>query len=297
VFELTTNYRQANDLQWHRALMEIRRGIVSDETDALLKSRIVGRGPDDTMLYARNMSVDAENRDRLEDLDTPRHYFESEFKFCNWLSAARRMTLAKQMHRDCAPHRVCFKIGARVVHTVNAKNGLVNGSIGVVIGFDEKRGWPIVEFEDKLDPTVKLVHTVGQWSWESPKEHANDPAGIADAVLYQIPMKLAFALTIHKTQGMTITKATVDLAGIFEPGQVFVAISRVPLLRNITIVHYNRRLIEAHAEADAWVQSRVSCTPTAPSSVSAASVSSGSVASASGGAAAARAPVDKHAAR
>lgn len=89
----------------------------------------------------------------------------------------------------------------------------MNGSIGHVKGFDE--GMPIVEL---LDGTVVVCETAS-WSIEE--------NGKTKGSIEQIPIRLAWAITVHKSQGMTLDSAVINLADAFVPGQGYVALSRV----------------------------------------------------------------------
>ena len=110
--------------------------------------------------------------------------------------------------------------------------GLVNGARGVVIKFKssetddgDKRMFPVVRFEqsmggadDEDTSTTDRLITTEEWSLES--------GGRVVASRSQIPLKLAWALSIHKSQGMTLPAVVVDLASCFEPGHAYVALSR-----------------------------------------------------------------------
>ena len=119
--------------------------------------------------------------------------------------------------------------------------GLVNGARGVVIKFKvaetddgDKRMFPVVRFEhsvgndDQEMTTTDRVITPEEWSLES--------GGQVVASRTQLPLKLAWALSIHKSQGMTISSLEVCLDKVFEPGQAYVALSRAKSLNGLRIV-------------------------------------------------------------
>merc|ERR1711879_729764 len=109
-----------------------------------------------------------------------------------------------------------LKVGAQVILIKNRSSlGLVNGSRGVVLGFSPKHGDPLVQFDNGAD------HYIKQELFE-----IRGPGG-ATLQRSQLPLKLGWALTVHKAQGLTLTRAELDVSGAFEAGQIYVALSRL----------------------------------------------------------------------
>jgi ATP-dependent DNA helicase PIF1 len=132
-----------------------------------------------------------------------------------------------------------------------AKEGVINGSIGIVRSFDSKKGYPVVEFSNGALLTI----TPDEWCVE--KFNENTAQVEVEAMMIQIPLTLAWAITVHKSQGMTLEKIKCSLGGAFAAGQVYVALSRVKSLEglfiesfNINNVKANRKVVEFYKSID-----------------------------------------------
>ena len=124
-----------------------------------------------------------------------------------------------------AVHQHELAIGAQVMllKTIDASLGLVNGVRGVVRRFMPRSGMPSVEFENGVERTMKME----QWSF--------DVNGRQLAYRRQLPLNLSWAISIHKSQGMTLEAAVLNLSKVFECGQGYVALSRVRSLAGLKI--------------------------------------------------------------
>jgi ATP-dependent DNA helicase PIF1 len=135
------------------------------------------------------------------------------------------------------PEDLNLKIGSQVMCTVNidleTDFALVNGSKGIIKGFDKEDGFPIVEFQTGLIKKIKN-HT---WNSE------NFPSlGIS-----QLPLILAWAVTIHKAQGASIDLVELDIGNsIFECGQTYVALSRVKTLQGLYLTKFDYKKIKVN---------------------------------------------------
>lgn len=197
-------------------LNEIRSWQVSHRSRELLESRYVPVETEDhTELFTRNVSVDAYNTDKLNKLPGDIFVFEMQSKWAE--------KLVEALKKWClAPETLVLKIGARVMFVKNNfEAGYVNGSIGHIIG--RKEWLPVVELEDG---TIIVADYAG-WVVEE--------GGKPKAEIAQIPLRLAWAITVHKSQGMTLDSAVMDLSDAFVPGQGYVALSRVRSLKWLTL--------------------------------------------------------------
>ncbi|GMI41608.1 hypothetical protein TrCOL_g11895 [Triparma columacea] len=169
-----------------------------------------------TKLYCKNRDVDAENRHHLAELKTKPITFRSRDV---WKGNNRKKFeidfLLQQIQRK-VNDMICLKVGCQVMCLKNLPNeDLVNGSRGVVVGFEGNGpAYPIVKWTGDMTSTVKP---------------AIFDQGVSGLLLQrmQLPLKLAWALTIHKCQGMTISRAEMKLSDAFESGQAYVALSRI----------------------------------------------------------------------
>lgn len=223
---LTTQFRQgeAGD-PLLTILSEIRAGSVSEFSRELLRSRdIPVMTEDHTELFTKNIAVDAYNTDRLAALP---------WEFSTYMMESKGTEkFAEALKKWClAPEVLVLKLGARVMFVKNNPDeGYMNGSIGHVVGFTE--GMPIVEL---LDGTAVICQK-SSWSIEE--------NGKTKAAISQIPLRLAWAITVHKSQGMTMDSAVMSLLDAFVPGQGYVALSRVRSLDGLILRWFNTLALE-----------------------------------------------------
>ncbi len=228
---LTEQHRQA-DGDFLGLLSEIRRGTVSSGARDLLRRRSVEMADDavQTRLYAHNVDVDRVNLDRLAALPGDVCAYDMR----TW--GAEKIVL--QIKRQClSPERLALKVGAHVMFTKNHPEGkFVNGTLGEVVGFDEDEALPIVR-------TLS-----GQEIRPVAMEWAVSDGDRAIAKVIQIPLRLAWAITVHKSQGMTLDAAAMDLSQAFEYGQGYVALSRVRSSDGLHLLGWNERALQVHPE-------------------------------------------------
>ena len=144
--------------------------------------------------------------------------------------------LVEALKKNClAPSQLKLKIGAEVMFIKNDNLGkYVNGTRGLILGFDQEDGLPIV----KTFSNSTLVAKPEEWIFEE--------NGIVQATLKQVPLRLAWAITIHKSQGMTLDAAEIDLGDAFEPGMGYVALSRVRSLQGLKLINLNEIALQVH---------------------------------------------------
>ncbi|OGT44184.1 MAG: hypothetical protein A3F13_06180 [Gammaproteobacteria bacterium RIFCSPHIGHO2_12_FULL_40_19] len=227
---LHEQHRQGND-SLLTILNDIRSGTAGEHTKVPLRTRYK-KEPEGaviaTKLYSRNINVDAMNEQALFHLQGR----EKTFK----MTTEGFSTLVEGLKKSClALEELTLKIGAEVMFIKNDISGrYVNGTRCVVVGFDKTEGWPIV----KTYTGDIIVADAEEWKYEE--------NGIVRATLMQVPLRLAWAITIHKSQGMTLDAAEIDLGDAFEPGMGYVALSRVRSLSGLKLMNLNDMALTVH---------------------------------------------------
>ena len=241
VYQLTKIHRQ-KDEAFQTILNEARIGDLSDESYTVLESRRAavwkGQPIRPTMLFTLNADIDTINSHYAGKLVGEERVYvaTTETAPSKTLTADDIAYRVQKLDKD-APYvpSLSLKVGAQVMllHNMNPELGLVNGSRGVVKGFDTD-GVPIVKFIACLEN-----RRVEPAQWESD--------GDVPVVRKQIPLRLAYALTIHKAQGASLDSALVDIgASTFEYGQAYVALSRVRSLEALYVHELDRRAFRVH---------------------------------------------------
>ena len=246
--QLSKVFRQKDD-EFIRILNELRLNQLSASSIMTLKSLqrtpVNDGGCEPTELYPLRAQVEHANNSKLKELDPAT---EHVFKFSDYVDSSRKdANLLRQrlaMHCNGA-EELRLRVGAQVMLIFNAdqEQGLVNGTLGLVQGFDEESGEPLVEFFPSNRATengMLLKVPYHEWTIEDDKKKQ------VIASRSQIPLILAWAMSIHKSQGQTIQKLKVDLARSFEKGHVYVALSRATCLDQLQISNFDERKVRVH---------------------------------------------------
>jgi hypothetical protein len=219
---ITDQYRQTNQ-ELSELLNEIRSGFVTDRSRSLLSStEVIDPFLDDTTkLFTHNMDVDRINSERLHNLPgSSKNYLAKTTGNPKLIESLKRSVLT--------PENLALKLGAKVMFVKNNfEQGFMNGTLGEIIEFNEN-GYPIVQTKDGHE--IEAVEE--QWAIE-------DLDGKQLASYVQVPLRLAWAITVHKSQGMTLDEATIDLSKTFEKGQGYVALSRLKDIRGLHLIGFN----------------------------------------------------------
>jgi ATP-dependent DNA helicase PIF1 len=245
---LRQNVRQADDLQLQRILMEMRSGeALSKEAIKLLKSRVVNVKEEPmyeedkirpVLLFPVLRSVDEYNQRVYQQLP---HKDESRTYALQVVSGApaRVMAMAKTLK---LPESVTLCPGAQVMLTYNmsVEGRLVNGSTGIVKSVDPDG--VDVTFKDGMVCKITYINKILEDKKDGKKR-------ITTAACRYVPLVLAFAISIHKSQGCTIDAVQIDLGRtVFAPGQAYTALSRVRSLDGVAITNFHRRSLFMDAE-------------------------------------------------
>jgi ATP-dependent DNA helicase PIF1 len=227
---LSEQHRQ-EDAAFLSLLGGLRRGMITERGLTLLRERQLVR-PESTVhtrLYSHNVDVDRVNEERLARLEGEARVFEMESK-----GSAK---FVESLKKSClSPERLSLKIGARVMFTKNHPDGrFANGTLGDVAGFAND-GAPVV----RTLTGGEIIPSVMDWMMADGDR--------ALAKLTQYPLRLAWAMTIHKSQGLTLDAAVMDLSQTFEFGQGYVALSRVRSSDGLFILGMNRRAFQVNPD-------------------------------------------------
>ena len=229
---LTEQHRQDDD-RFLGILSAIRTGEVEEAHYESLMTRRVdlsGLPADAPKLYSHNADVDRLNAAALAALPgTPKKFL---------MTTSGRDTLVEGLKRGClSPEVLELKEGVRVMFTKNSPQGkFVNGTLGTVVSFEQGSGLPVVE--TRRGKTVVA----------EPMEWQVEEQGKVRASITQVPLRLAYAMTVHKSQGMSMDEAVIDLSRAFEYGQGYVALSRVRRLEGVHLLGVNQRALEVHPQ-------------------------------------------------
>lgn len=251
VVHLTKILRQ-DDPVFQQILNEARRGEISNENLEILAKRQDRSWQQlqikPTLLFTRRAEVDNINDRNLRALQGERRMFKAETVFAP-IEQTKGLTESspnvkqaiEKLDRDGSYMvELILVVGAQVMLLTNLDHeaGLVNGSRGVVVGF-ESNGEPVVQF--KTGSPMSISHA----TWE-----CEDLEGVSRK---QIPLKLAYAITIHKAQGATLDCALIDIGtNTFEYGQAYVALSRVKNLDSLYIWDVEPTAFKAHPKVIAF---------------------------------------------
>jgi len=214
------NALRAGELRRHHAEILLSRVGVEPDSDDLL-----------TELHTVNVDVDRLNESKLDLLDGDElFYTQTTTGSKNYVESLQRSVLA--------PATLRIKKGALVMAVKNSLDRkYVNGSLGIVTDFESGTEYPIVEFKNGK------VITMSPDTWEL-RDGDKKRASIT-----QIPLRLAWAITVHKSQGMTLDAARIDLRKAFVEGMGYVALSRVKNLHNLYLSGINQMALRVSEDA------------------------------------------------
>ncbi|MEW8544677.1 MAG: hypothetical protein AB2693_14215, partial [Candidatus Thiodiazotropha sp.] len=219
---LDTVVRQSEP-QFIKAIWESSAGHISKDSDLFLKSceRNLPENVNPVHLFARNIDASLYNNDRLDELQTHERLY----------TATKNSGSQKSLNKILAPYYLRLKMDCPVMLLRNLGGKLVNGLCGKVI--DLQPDSVSVHF-----PSINETHDIHRYTFSVYDTKRKSTAAERE----QFPLRLAYAITIHKSQGMTLDYVCLHCDGIFESGQLSVAISRAVSSEGLQLLNYRKGL-------------------------------------------------------
>ena len=227
---LSEQYRQDDDI-FLSVLSSIRTNTFNEDMFSHLENRKIEKEniPNNLLkLFSHNVDVDRVNDTELSKINDEKEFFTMQSK--------GRDVIVEILKKGClSPEVLNLKVGAEVMCTKNnQKEGYVNGTLGTIVGFQSGSHFPIIKTRNGRKITIE------------PAEWVVEENGKVKASITQIPLRLAWAITVHKSQGMSLDEAVMDLSSVFEYGQGYVALSRVRRLSGLHLLGWNQKAFQVH---------------------------------------------------
>jgi len=259
IFHLTEIMRQSDE-KFQTCLNRARFGQMTDEDIEYITQNDLKNNSNHcikpTRILCQNDDVDAINSNKLQELPAIEIYKYKYRVECDKKNYQPRLHSYRftDITKICNAQPTLFlSVGAQVMLLINldVKRGLVNGSRGIVTRFieykminskgkDKMKYTPVVKFDIDGNGTEIVIN-----------EHSYDvkDGNCLIGTISQIPLKLAYAITVHKSQGLTLDSAIINLKGVFEYGQAYVALSRVKGVKNLFLKNITKDSFRAHPKA------------------------------------------------
>lgn len=248
--ELKTIVRQ-KDLVFQKLLNEVRYGHISKENSEILESKldvelINDYGIEPTMFFSKNVDVNYVNTQKLEELLEKETRYEYNAKYIfeyniSNMTKDKIIEKVEMLSKNLILSKTVLAVGAQVVFKKNINDMVANGTRGVVVSFKRV---PLSNEDSELYPLVRLLNGCDHLAVpESFEFESKDEYKLSKL---HVPLKLAWSMSLHSSQGSTIDYAKMDLgSSIFACGQAYVGLSRMKNLDGLSLIAYDPKSIKA----------------------------------------------------
>jgi ATP-dependent DNA helicase PIF1 len=241
---LKQNFRQAGDDKFIQLLERVKIGNISTQDESLLRTRLIDNhsGVDKSSLIrlcSKRITAEIINRSELEKIKSPSMFYKGILTYYDIngivIDAPTKTTTDEKKDHYPVDMDIELKVGAEVILCCNLDkdNGLFNGCRGTVMSFRREDGagvdaplYPVVQFEHGYRTIIKPNQ------WETRRKRR------ITSTFLQVPLILRYAITIHRAQGLTLSKVLITM-DFFEFGQGYVALSRVRSLDDLYLTNIN----------------------------------------------------------
>ena len=196
-------------------------------------------------LVSTNNEADMINQQKQSELDGEEIVFKGQFNLTNDARLLKNYEYLKEddFYKNIIPNKTTkLKIGDRVMTVVNSVNGdYVNGDLGTIIDFiyDSEEGCklPLMHIDSTKENVLIKPHTFKF-------EEKIGTEFLVVATITQVPLRLAYAITVHKSQGLSISKVSIDFSRFFLPEQGYVAFTRASDPKHVEIINFNSSIFK-----------------------------------------------------
>ena len=236
--ELTHIYR-TDDKHFIELLHSVRFGYIDEKTHNHLNEYIKPLAEDlseFTFLFGKNETASWHNKNQLSFIDN--ELFVKEAQIVKHLKSVKDAEVDRYMSDARIEKELELKIGVPVLFTRNSWN-YFNGERGIVVNIDNNHVY-VKKSDDKVVKLEAVAQSKHMWK-EKTVEGKKEMVEESVFSIYQFPIKLAFAITIHKSQGMSIEDLIIETNEIFAPSQFYVALSRSSNPKRLNLIAPRRQ--------------------------------------------------------
>ena len=239
-----TEAKRSSDKHFVHILDKIRHGVKDEEVIEYLNS-LMGPMPSDmqnhTLLFGKNISVDRHNAKELLALEGELYAFDTLAE--KYDRSVKDNEIERFMNDSRLPRSLELKVGAPILFMRNSWN-YFNGEKGTIARINEEENFIHVQKDNgKLVRVERERYSKKQWK-EQMVEGKKQEVEVSRFDLFQYPLTLAYAITIHKSQGMSLLDLVIDMDEIFAPSQFYVGLSRAISPQRLILLP-TRRAIES----------------------------------------------------